>query len=81
MFVPCKPFQPGRVFRETLKIITETVNYVRKKFYDTGPRINSFMFIFHIPRALLRMTASLLLQVPELLRQGRLLALPANITR
>ena len=33
-----KPFQPSLVFRDKHLLITETVNYVRNKFYDTGPR-------------------------------------------
>ncbi len=38
MFVLGKPFQPCLVFwGQTLKLITETVNYGRNKFYDTGP--------------------------------------------
>ncbi len=38
MFVPGKPFQPSLVFRDKHQLITETVNYVHKEFYDTGPR-------------------------------------------
>ncbi len=39
VFVPGKPFQPSLVFSDKhSKLITETVNYGRNKFYDTGPR-------------------------------------------
>jgi hypothetical protein len=39
VFVLGQPFQSSLVFRgKTLKLVTETVNYGRNKFYDTGPR-------------------------------------------
>jgi len=38
MFVPGKPLQPSLVFKVKHGLITETVNYGRNNFYDTGPR-------------------------------------------
>ncbi len=38
MFVPSKPFQPSLVFKDKYSsLFSETVNYGRNKFYDTGP--------------------------------------------